>query len=520
MQSVRDRIALGARAGLFGALLMVLAQLLARAVFGVPMLPDLVEDALLGALPPAVFARLLDALTFRAKPLAFVGILVVEVVAGALVGVVASALARDAAPAGPRAVARRGALCALALWLLESLALAPVTARGPLGARADAGSLAPSGALLATALLFGLTAAGGYQAVEARLFAGASRPVDRQRRRLLGGAAFGALAVLTAGAAFRSVTASRPALLGPAGRPAREPGWDIPTLPPEVTPVADFYVVSKNFTDPEIDPAGWSLDITGAVARPYTLTYERLLALPSHERYQTLECISNPVGGDLISTALWWGVPLRDLIAAAGPLPGTATAAFRSADGYAESLSFERAMDPENLVAYAMDGRPLEAAHGKPVRLLFPGVYGMKNVKWLTKIELLAGGFIGYWEERGWSDGTSVQTTSQIRSVTWKHPAVRAGTVVLAGFAFAADRGIGKVEVSVDAGRSWRTTTLKDPLGLYTWRFWKLDWQAAPGHYAVLVRATDRRGVVQTRDLSDPIPNGASGWDTEPAEVE
>ncbi|MBV9353922.1 MAG: molybdopterin-dependent oxidoreductase [Chloroflexi bacterium] len=299
-----------------------------------------------------------------------------------------------------------------------------------------------------------------------------------------------------------------------------DPSWDIAGLPPEVTPADRFYVVSKNVTDPEPSTDGWSLVLSGSVAQPYTISYGELLAVPYEDRYQTLECISNEVGGTLISTAHWRGVRLTDLLDASRPLAQASTVVFRSVDGYAESLPLEQLDRFSPLVAYGMNGQPLAALHGGPVRLVVAGCYGMKSVKWLSGIELADAPVSGYWEQIGWSDGTEVKTMSQIRSVTGQHPHVERGAATLAGVAFAGARPIDRVEVSVDAGRSWSDATLKEPLSPYTWRFWKLDWMAEPGHYAVLVRATDSTGKVQSPEVTDPLPSGASGWDGEPAEVD
>ena len=301
---------------------------------------------------------------------------------------------------------------------------------------------------------------------------------------------------------------------------ATQTGWNIPGLGPEVTPTRDFYVVSKNFfSDPVLDPARWTLQIGGLVKKPYTMTYDQLLKLPHQDRYQTLECISNEIGGDLIGNASWRGVSLRDLIATAGPDPKTIKVVFTAADGYTDSIPFERAMSPANLLAYAMNGEPLVPGHGAPARLLIPGIFGMKNVKWLTKIDLVADDYKGYWQQRGWSDEAVIQTMSEINTIDEKHPSITAGKAELAGIAFAGDRGISKVEVSVDGGKTWQTATLKDPLGPYTWRLWRLEWDAKPGEYTVVVRATDGTGKVQTSTETDTLPNGATGWDTKSVRV-
>ena len=166
-------------------------------------------------------------------------------------------------------------------------------------------------------------------------------------------------------------------------------------------------------------------------------------------------------------------------------------------------------MSPENLLVYSMDGDPLLPEHSAPARLLIPGIYGMKNVKWLTKVELVTTDYLGYWQQRGWSDTAFYQTMSRMDVPL--HKDLKAGPQEIAGVAFAGDRGISKVEVSVDSGKTWQEATLKEPLGPYTWRLWRVEWNPQPGSYDLVVRATDGKGQVQTDHLTDTFPDGATG---------
>ncbi|MGH2461715.1 MAG: molybdopterin-dependent oxidoreductase [Chloroflexota bacterium] len=544
---MRRTIRAGAWAGAVGALVMILSQAIARLGAGVPMFPDLLEDAFTRDIPAVIFSGVLDTLKFQAKPLLFVGILVLQVVVGAAIGIVYALLTGSERPGARRPWPgwSHAFRCALVTWLIVDVVVLPLAGDGFFGGATSVGAIALNVALLIVFFLFGLSLAGTYRVSIARLPEEAAEGAapSPERRRLLGGFAVGAIAVLAAGATYRVVTAESGATLTvvptpiagsgsgaptPASAPSPaaatpvappvagvEPGWQVPGLPPEVTPTKDFYVVSKNFfSDPVLDPARWTLEIVGLVKKPYTMTYNQLLKLPFQDRYQTLECISNEIGGDLISNGSWRGVSLHDLIAAAGPDPKTVKVAFTAADGYTDSVPFERAMSPANLLAYLMNGVPLEPGHGAPARLLVPGIFGMKNVKWLTRIELLGNDFSGYWEQRGWSDQAVVQTMSEFNSASTEHSSVPAGKLELAGVAFAGDRGISKVEVSVDNGKTWQAATLKDPLGPYTWRLWRLDWNATPGQYTVIVRATDGAGQVQTSKATDTLPNGATGWDS------
>ena len=567
----RQTIRVGAWAGAVGALVMILAQAIARLGAGVPMFPDLFEDAFTRGIPPAIFSGVLDSLKFEAKPLLFVGILVLQLVVGAAIGIVYAFLSAGEAPGVRRHWPgwQRGLLCAFVAWLVTGLVLLPIDGNGFFGVATAVGAAGLNFALLIGFCFFGLSLAGTYRVAAARLPVEAAEETapSPERRRLLGGFAVGAVAVLAAGATYRIITGPEAGALltvapvgattgGPptgsiatagssvatiqpttttaavvvtpvtsaataSSTPAASPtDWNITGLLPEVTPTKDFYVVSKNFfSDPVVDPARWQLQILGLVKKPYTVSYDQLLKLPYQDRYETLECISNEIGGNLISNASWRGASLRDLIAAADPDPKTVKVVFSAADGYTDSVPFERAMSPGNLLVYAMNGQPLVPGHGAPARLLVPDIFGMKNVKWLTKIQLVADNFQGYWEERGWSDQAVIQTMSEITTVDPQHPNVTAGNVALAGIAFAGDRGISKVEVSVDGGKNWQMATLKDPLGPYTWRLWRLDWDAKPGQYTVQVRATDGSGKVQPSDQTDTLPNGATGWDSQQVSV-
>lgn len=287
-------------------------------------------------------------------------------------------------------------------------------------------------------------------------------------------------------------------------------------LPPEVTPTDKFYVVSKNPAglDPRVDASRWRLEITGLVGKPVTLTYDDIRAMQSVTRYHTLECISNEVGGDLIGNALWKGVRFRDLIQRAGGVsPKAIRFALRAADGYTEGLPVVEAMHADSLLAYEINGERLPYNHGFPVRLLIPGLFGMKNVKWLTKIEAVSTHFTGYWQASGWSDEAVVKTTSMFRVPD--RARVSLGEVEMGGIAYSGDRGIQEVEVSTDGGRMWIRAELKKPLGPYTWVLWAALWRPErPGEYVLKVRARDGTGLLQTSQDAPPLPDGASGYHT------
>jgi DMSO/TMAO reductase YedYZ molybdopterin-dependent catalytic subunit len=284
-------------------------------------------------------------------------------------------------------------------------------------------------------------------------------------------------------------------------------------LTPEVTPNDDFYVVNEDLIQPDIDPAAWRLSVGGLVDRPFTLTYEDLKSLPVVERYQTLECISNKLGGHYMSNAVWAGVPLAEILDRAGVRSSAVEVAFGSAGGYSDSMSVAKALDPTTLIAFGMNDFVLPRAHGFPARVLGVGTYGMKNPKWLTDIQVVDRPYQGFWEQRGWSKPALVKTTSRIDTPE-DGATVHGNVVSIAGVAFSGDEGISRVEVSTDGRRTWNPALLKTALSPYTWRLWLFRWTPpAPGQYSVFVRAYDGAGAVQTRDDVPPFPTGASGID-------
>jgi DMSO/TMAO reductase YedYZ molybdopterin-dependent catalytic subunit len=347
--------------------------------------------------------------------------------------------------------------------------------------------------------------------------------VDPSRRALVRGLALGGVGFVVGWTGLGRLFVRRP---NPGDRPLRlanvsvaprpspvdgDAAFDaVPGLSAEITPLGSFYVVDEEIVDPDVDPEGWSLEIGGLVDRPYRMSYEELVSLSAVERYLTLECISNPVGGDLISTAKWTGVPLAGLLARAGVRDGAVEVVSTAIGGYSDSVAVGEAMAPFALVAIGMNGHVLPREHGFPARLLLPGHYGMKQPKWLERIEVVDRPYTGYWEARGWSKAAVVKTMSRIDTASTDHD----GTYVVAGVAFAGDRGISRVEVSTDGGTSWREAELKTALSGTAWRLWRFELGASPGQGArVLVRASDGDGEVQVQRATAPHPSGATGYD-------
>jgi len=288
---------------------------------------------------------------------------------------------------------------------------------------------------------------------------------------------------------------------------------EVEGLSPELTANTQFYVVSKNFVDPTVNGNNWQLTVNGLVEKPYTLNYSQLLAQPMQRQYETLECISNEVGGHYMSNALWEGVPLAHLLQMAGTIQKGATkVVLHAADDYSDSIHLAKALEPTTVVAVHMNGETLPQGHGYPARLLVPGIYGMKHVKWITHIEVVNTDYQGYWQQSGWSDPAPVRMTSRIDTPLTGTTLSANKPTYVAGVAFAGNRGISQVDVSFDGGHNWQSATLKKPLSDLTWVLWEIPWQPSTGNYLVTVRAIDKQGNVQDPVNAPPLPNGASGY--------
>jgi DMSO/TMAO reductase YedYZ molybdopterin-dependent catalytic subunit len=303
--------------------------------------------------------------------------------------------------------------------------------------------------------------------------------------------------------------------------PDRGPFPKIAGLTPEVTSADDHYVVDINLIQPSVESDGWSLRVFGEVDRALEIGFDALQReFEVVEDYSVLTCVSNEVGGDLIGHSSWRGVRLADVLSKATALSGAFDVVFRAADGYSDSIPIDLARDPAVLLAIGQNGRPLTQEHGFPCRVRVPPIFGMKNVKWLESIELVTANYVGYWQQRGWSDVATVQTQSRI-DVAGDERSARVGAETwVAGVAWAGDRGISSVEVSTDGGRSWRPTDLREPIAKSSWRLWAYRWRPErTGTVEIMCRARDGSGTQQTRRPAPPHPDGATGYHRVPVEV-
>jgi len=313
----------------------------------------------------------------------------------------------------------------------------------------------------------------------------------------------------TAARAFVRLPAPvRPARPVPAGAQSPSPG-----VVDVVTANADFYRIDTALTPPQVDPSTWSLRVHGLVEREVTLTWDEVLASDLVEAYVTLTCVSNPVGGSLAGNARWLGLPIRTVLARAVPLPGADMVLSTSADGFTASTPLAVLTDDRDaLLAVGMNGEPLPVAHGFPVRMVVPGLYGyVSATKWVTDLEVTRfADRAAYWTQRGWSERGPVRTSSRIE-VPRHHATVPAGRVAVGGTAWAQHTGITGVEVQVNQG-PWQPAELAAEISVDTWRQWSWTWDAEPGPYTLRVRATDATGTVQDRAVRDVLPDGATGW--------
>ena len=284
-----------------------------------------------------------------------------------------------------------------------------------------------------------------------------------------------------------------------------------PSVRPFITPIDKLYTVASRTRDPDVDPVAYRLVIDGAVKRPLTLTLQELQTRPRIDQTSTLQCVSNEVGGDLIGNCNWNGTSLAALLQEAGLQPNVQRLVFHAAEGYVDSIPLDVALLPTTLVVYGVDGQPLPRKHGFPVRIIVPTIYGMKNVKWLLRVEAVTTDFQGYWQERGWSNAAIVKTTAV--TDTQRNLRLENGIVPLGGIAFAGDRGIAAVEVQIDGG-PWQHATLAEPRTPVQWRPWRFNWRALPGRHTIAVRAVDGRRALQTAAIAPPHPDGASGHHT------
>jgi len=481
----------------------------------IPSLIVRVGDVVIDNAPGSVERWAIDTLGTNDKPALIIGIIIISLIIGAITGIAA-----NKRPAT--------AFVVFGLFgLIGGLAAASDPQRPALGAWITAVLAALGGAL---ALRFLLTAA-------KRMFIpGASLSDMRNSRRTFVGTATAAAALGVAGPVLGGALRGRQSAEVEGDRDAVAAALDAieqPTAPPTptaeaasttleaettampsvanfddidgistlISPNDNFYRIDSALSIPRIDVDTWSMKITGMVDQELEFSFEDLLNMDPVEEFVTLSCVSNRVGGDLVGTARWLGVPLRKILDMAGVQAG----------------------------AIAMNGEPLPTQHGFPVRLVIAGLYGyVSATKWLKEIELTTWDeFDGYWITRGWSKEGPIKTQSRI-DVPNPNARISAGPQPIAGVAWAPDRGVSKVEVLVTdlvdgqeiPNDNWMEAELSEDLSNNAWRQWMIpSWEPPAGDYVIRVRATDSTGETQTPVRTDVAPNGATGWHAIPVRV-
>jgi DMSO/TMAO reductase YedYZ molybdopterin-dependent catalytic subunit len=283
-----------------------------------------------------------------------------------------------------------------------------------------------------------------------------------------------------------------------------------------ITPNELFYCVTKNVVDPRVDVRLWHLEVNGLVHNQAAWRPRDLTEFSAVEQETTLMCISNGLDAGLISNALWKGFPLRDLLEQARPLSDAARVRLHGVDNYTDTIPLEKAMEPTTLLAYEMNGAPLPDRHGYPLRAIVPGYFGEKHVKWLTRIEVTDANAKGFYETQGWGPDFIAPTRSRIDvpdHESWFSLNQLSGAIEVKGMAYGGNRGISRVEVSFDDGKTWSDAEIYYAGGDLAWSLWKTNWMPEQlRDYTLVVRATDGKGKVQEWE-SDRSPfSGVTGF--------
>jgi len=500
------------RAALAGAVAAALAlatgELLAGLVAGAPSPTVSVGDLIIALQPPGA-KQLVVALFGEWDKIALgVATVLVVLAAGAGIGILRT---------------RRPRLATAAILVLVGIGVG-AGLRNPatsvILAAISYGTQATVGILVLDWLLGKARVPAARSATESPVAADAARS---RRRFLAWSGGLGLLAVAGGGlgrrmldgraAAVTDTSGLIPDPVDPAASLPPDPATEVRGLTPFIVPTRDFYRIDTALVTPTVDVATWTLRVHGMVDRETVLSFEDLMELPLIERHVTIACVSNEVGGGLVGNATWTGVRLTDVLDMAGLQAGATQIVGRSVDaftaGFPTSWVTERERDA--LIAVKMNGEPLTRAHGFPARLIIPGLYGyVSATKWLKELELTSmEAYDAYWILRGWAKEAPVLTQSRI-DVPQSGATLAAGKVVIAGVAWAPDRGIRAVDVRVDEG-PWLPATIIGEAGPGSWVQWKLAWDAPPGTHEIRVRAADGTGEVQTDRVTRPDPDGARG---------
>ncbi len=527
--SVRPPLLPSAGLGAASAAAVASLTLLADRIAGLPFLPFDLFDWLARALPGSLITLGIDTIVAGVRllnlgPTDSTAKLIEQAMAvglflgiGAVLGVALALLARARAESLATLGLLAGLVLLIGFYLIE---------------RALGFSTAGSSASTLFLLLLCLGWGGGLGWLLARIPADdpgepAAGLTRRQFLRLSGG---GLLTISIGSLGLAELLEGDPAVvelpgpgtdagMGATSGPAASPPEDVlaarltpvPGTRAELTANTDFYRIDINTRPVVVESDTWALKLEGLVQRPLELTLDELKQRTVQGQVVTMQCISNPIGGDLTSTSLWSGVRLKDLLEEAGLKSEAREIYIESADGFYESVPLTDALDERTLLVHTMNGEPLPEEHGFPLRIYIPNRYGMKQPKWITRMEVIAEEGPGYWVDRGWSAEAIPHTTSVIDTASAENLDVAANTLPIGGIAWAGARGISSVEVQVDDG-PWQPAELRaPPLSPLSWVQWRFEWPFSPGRHDFRVRAYDGSGELQTIENSDARPDGATG---------
>ncbi|HEY8293625.1 MAG TPA: molybdopterin-dependent oxidoreductase [Thermomicrobiales bacterium] len=490
--------------GVIAALWMTAAMFGLHLLFGIASVPGLITERIIPLVPGSASGDIIGVIAQFAKlipELAAIGAQLL--VGGAVARWYARSWGRHDAPAWKHWAF--GPLVALGLWVATLAALWPVLSENYHGHSLATGRTETIIAIGGEYLLFGLLLPALFILARRQTSAAAATTDDdartitrRQAITIVGAGAVGAFSALALGL-------ERISTLGYDGhRPKR------PVQP--ITDNAAFYSVTKNLADPHISAPIWHLEIGGEVANPMMLSFADLSAFPAVDETATLVCIGNTLGGGLISTAAWHGVPLQSLIAMAKPSPGVTEALFTAADGYTNTMALDTIAAEGVIVAYGMNGAPLPQQHGYPARIITPGRYGEKHVKWVTRITVQNGHTKGFYESQGWDRAAVVTTLSRIDFPAQGDTVTPGQPITMRGIAFAGLRGVSAVEVTTDGGATWLPATITANPSPQSWSLWEYLWTPPQhGDYTLGVRCDEGNGTLQPTKDEPNFPRGAAG---------
>ncbi|MDQ6905870.1 MAG: molybdopterin-dependent oxidoreductase [Chloroflexota bacterium] len=503
--------------GVIAALWMTAAMFGHRLFFGIASVPGLITERIVPLVPGQASGNILGIIGQFAKLIPELSSVGAQLLVGGAAAILyARSWGREDAPAWKQWAF--GPLVGLGLWVATLAALWPVLPENYHGHSLATGRTLTILAIFLDYLFFGILLPVLFMLARRRAPADTmatdvgAQTVTRRRAITLAGAG-----ALVAFGAF-SLGLRRISTLGYDGKRPKRPVQPI-------TDNATFYSVTKNLADPQIANADvWQLAIGGNVANPMTLSFNDLKALPAVDETATLACIGNPLGGGLISTAAWHGVSLQALIDMAKPAPGATQVLFTASDGYTNTMEFDKIAAEGVIVAYGMNGEPLSQKHGFPARIITPGRYGEKHVKWVTRIEINNDRTKGFYESQGWDRAAVVKTLSRIDFPVKGDTVAPGQPITMQGIAYGGLRGVSKVEVTTDGGGTWQPATITANPSPQSWSLWQFPWTPPKnGAYKIGVRCYEGNGALgkteanasggapQPAKDAENFPDGAAG---------